>query len=623
MTIHHSSPQAQARNLDLSDLLGDGVPQISTNLAAFYDDPRWLPRPDGKPVRLKPDAGTTFSRANATGRQVRFIVGSGIGVITLHNCVADGVVEPWAKELVERCNSYAEANGGTVNIFFRGSQHLGKDKRGKPIHKWTKGRVSIATADADCAVSGARIGTANLNTTTKETWQAVMSAAPKSHSGAVRLDLDSNQNVKKTPDNASNIITHHAAMQGVFALDEFYERVKVQRRPDGKHFTGKHWEGGILSDAHADDVRTWLSASPLNGGIGADFPKETTHLAIARASRENLIHPIRDWLTSLPEWDGTDRAETLFVDYLRCPDTPYHREAALFWLIAAVARVFEPGHKFDFMPIIEGPQGSRKSTFVATLGMEWGGAPTIDWSSSQKMIEQTEGYWIIEVGELASLNRAEANDVKESLVKTEDRARLAYAYQPVTRRRQCVFMGTTNDDQYLKDPTGNRRYWPIKSSANPIDIDALKEALPMIWAEALYLYECMRDGQPDGYALNLSLSPEAEKEALALQASRRAESDVEILAGQIEAWLDQPLSDFDDDEPKRYRTTTCTAQIWREMLHRDASPGTVDAMRIGRALATLTGWKRSSGPVSRDDLKEKYGRVIAYDREAQPANPAC
>ncbi|MER8839323.1 virulence-associated E family protein [Mesorhizobium sp. M0913] len=620
MTIHETDDPAQANSrFDLSELLAD-APSIATSLAAFHDDPRWLPRPDGKPLSLKPGAGTTFTTANATGRQVRFIVGNGVGVVTLHNCVADGVIESWAKELIERCNSYAEANGGSVNIFFRGTQHLGKDKRGKPIHKWTRGRVSIVTADADCAVSGARIGTADLNSTTKETWKAVMTAASKSQSGKVRLDLDNNQNVKKTPDNASNIITHHAAMQGVFALDEFYERVKVQRRPDGNHFTGKHWEGGTLSDAHADDVRTWLSASPLNGGMGADFSKDITHLAIGRAARENLLHPIRDWLTSLAQWDGTDRAETMFIDYLRCPDTPYHREAAMLWLIAAVARVFEPGHKFDFMPIIEGPQGSRKSTFVATLGMEWGGAPTIDWSNSQKMIEQTEGYWIIEVGELASLNKAEANEVKESLVKTEDRARLAYAYQPVTRRRQCVFMGTTNDDQYLKDPTGNRRYWPIKStatSAHPIDIDALKEAIPMIWAEALYLYESMRDGWPDGSALNLSLSREAEKEALALQASRRAESDVEILAGQIEAWLGQPLGDFDDDdEPRRYRTTTCTAQIWREMLHRDASPGTVDAMRIGRALTMLTAWRRSSGPVSRDDLKEKYGRVIAYDREA-------
>ncbi|WP_322414326.1 virulence-associated E family protein [Mesorhizobium huakuii] len=575
------------------------------------------------PGRFKPDGGTTFAMASATGKQVRFIVGNGIGVITLHNCVADGVIEPWAKELVESCNSYAEVSGGTVNIFVRGCQHLGKDKRGKLIHKWSKGRVSIATADADCPVSGARVGAADLSGATKETWQAVMSAAPLSHSGRIRLDLDANQNVKKTPDNASNIVTHHAVMQGVFAWDEFFERTRVQRQPDGKHFTGKHWEGGIFSDAHADDVRTWLSASSLNGGIGADFSKDITHLAIGRAARENLIHPIRDWLTSLPSWDGVDRVETLFIDYLRCPDTLYHREAALLWLVAAVARVFEPGHKFDFMPIVEGPQGSRKSTFVAAIGMEWGGAPTIDWSNSQKMIEQTQGYWIIEVGELASLNKAEANDVKESLVKTEDRARLAYAHEPVSRRRQCVFMGTTNDDQYLKDPTGNRRYWPIKTAAtaaDPIDIDRLKKKLPSIWAEALFLYEAMRDGQREG-PLNLSLSREAEREAAVLQASRRAESDVEILAGQIEAWLGQPESDFDIDEPKRYRTTTCTAQVWREMLQRDGSPAQLDAMRIGKALATLTGWKRSPGPVFRDDLKAKYGRVIAYDKEPEPSNP--
>ncbi|TIS46179.1 MAG: hypothetical protein E5W96_27760 [Mesorhizobium sp.] len=623
VTIYHSPSHTQA-SFDLSDLLGDDP---ARNLTAFHNDHRWLPRADGKPGRLKPDGGTSFDLANASGRQVRFVLGNGVGAITLHNCVADGAIEPWAKELVERCNSYAEASGGTIYIFFRGSQQLGKDKRGRPVHKWSKGRVSVATADADCPVSGARVGRADLTTITREALEAVLAAARKSHSGKVSLDLDGNGTVKKTPDNASNIVTHHPAMQGVFALDEFYERIKVQRRPDGKHFTGKHWEGGgILSDAHSQDVRTWLSAAPHNGGIGTDFSSDITDIAIGRSARENRFHPIREWLSSLPKWNGTTRAETLFIDYLGCSDTPYHREAALLWLVAAVARVFEPGHKFDYMPIIEGPQGSRKSTFVAALGMDWAGAPTIDWSNSQKMIEQTEGYWVIEVGELASLNRAEANEVKESLVKTEDRARMSYARHPVSRRRQCVFMGTTNDDQYLKDPTGNRRYWPIKSTrtmGDPIDIDRLKKKLPAIWAEALWRYEIMRDGQPEG-ALNLSLSSEAQREASALQRSRRAESDVDILGGQIQAWLDRPIgADFDDDPeaPKQYRNSTCSAQIWCEMLHRDGSPAQLDAMRIGKALATLTGWKRSKGPVSRTELKAKYGHVIAYDRETEASNP--
>jgi predicted P-loop ATPase len=267
-------------------------------------------------------------------------------------------------------------------------------------------------------------------------------------------DVAGNGILKKTPHNAAMVLTRHTGMSKVFAFDEFHDRVRIVRRPTGRHFTGKHWEGGVLSDAHADDVRMWLSAPRLDGGVAVDFSNDVVDSAIKYAARRNRVHPIRDWLESLPEWDGeVCRTERLFIDYLGCPDTLYHRDAARLWLIAAVARVYEPGHKFDFMPIIEGAQGARKSTFVKTLGGEWFGAPTIDWSNSQKMIEQTEGYWIIEVGELATLNRGEANDVKECIVKTEDRARMAYARNPVSRRRQFVFMGTTNDEQYLRDPT--------------------------------------------------------------------------------------------------------------------------------------------------------------------------
>ena len=443
---------------------------------------------------------------------------------------------------------------------------------------------------------------------------------PREPATALTVDRDSNGNVKKTPHNAATILVQHTKMRGVFAFDEFHDRVRIVRRPEGRHFTGKHWEGGVLSDAHSDDVRMWFSASPVfNDGIGTDFPADMVDSAIKFAARRNRVHPIRDWLESLPEGDGEIcRTEGLFVDYLGCPNTPYHREAARLWLIAAVARVYEPGHKFDFMPIIEGAQGARKSTCVKTLGGEWFGAPTIDWSNSQKMIEQTEGYWIIEVGELATLNRGEANDVKECIVKTEDRARMAYARNPVSRRRQFVFMGTTNDEQYLRDPTGNRRYWPIKSTATqaqPIDTDALESAIPALWAEALFLYRWMREERPNG-DLDLSLSSEAEMEARALQGSRKAETAEDVLAGQIEAWLARPIgAEFDDidrDVPKRYRSATCTAQIWTEMLDGRGAVPHSEAMKIGKALA-LIGWKRSNGSSEHRELKS-YGRCVVYSR---------
>ncbi|WP_157951558.1 virulence-associated E family protein [Agrobacterium pusense] len=625
ITVSRASAQSP---VDISDLIGDTSPSNVVTfprhaLAAFHGQQRWTPRPDGRQVTFKPDSAATFHEASSAGKPVRVILGGGLSAITLHNCAVNGQLESWASEIVDTLDSYTETVNGNVHIYLNLKPCNFALKAKKPKYKMTEFRLTLTTADGDCPVGGSVVRDASIKGLTSEKANAVIAIAKKSKV-PLKLDVGDNGKIKQTLDNASNILSRHERMRGVFAYDQFFDRTRVMRQPDGEHFKGEHWRRGTVTDAHEADTRAWLSASSQYGGMGTSFTKGDVHDAMNRAGRENAFHPIQQWFESLPEWDGEPRMNCLFIDYLGCPDTHYHRQAAVMWMVAAVARVYEPGHKFDYMPIIEGPQGARKSTFVKALGGEWAGDPDLDWSNPQKLMEQTAGHWIIEVGELASMNKAETTDLKSAISKTEDTSRMAYATNAITRKRQFVLIGTTNDSQYLRDPTGNRRFWPIKCNktmADPIDIDSLLEERDQIWAEALDVYFKWRSTKPQG-DLPLTLTGEAIDEASALQTSRMTESAEESLAGQIEAWLDTPLGvefdDLDGDVPQVYRNATCIAQIWREMMGRDGAPLQVDATRIGKAFSMLTNWERSANGERHPDLHSRYGKTRVYTRKAQP-----
>ena len=160
-------------------------------------------------------------------------------------------------------------------------------------------------------------------------------------------------------------------------------------------------------------------------------------------------------------WDNLG-PRRLFVDYLGCPEDEYHRETARLFLLGAVARAFCPGHKFDFVPILEGAQGAGKSTFIRILGLDWAGELAVDFHDNNKVIEAMQGLWIIEIAELQGFSKADTTTLKATVSRTHDKARLAWDRNPRDYPRQCVFIGSTNDDDYLRDPTGGRRFWPIR-----------------------------------------------------------------------------------------------------------------------------------------------------------------
>lgn len=205
-------------------------------------------------------------------------------------------------------------------------------------------------------------------------------------------------------------------------------------------------------------------------------------------ARVHAFHPVRDYLDRLKPWDGVDRTSTWLIRLCGAVDTPFVRAVSRIVLMAAVRRVRRPGAKFDEMLVLESTtQGTDKSTFVRSLcaDAEWfGDSFPID-GDAKLVIEQTAGKWIIEAGELAGMSAADHRDLKATLSRQCDEARMAYGHERTDVPRQFIVIGTTNDTEYLKDPTGNRRYWPVEITR--CDVRGLVAERDQLWAEAAYL----------------------------------------------------------------------------------------------------------------------------------------
>ncbi|TKB99720.1 MAG: hypothetical protein E5W81_02160, partial [Mesorhizobium sp.] len=442
--------------------------------------------------------------------------------------------------------------------------------------------------------------------------------------------------LKSTLPNVGLIVDNDLRLREVEQFNEFKQEKVMRREP--KHASkrrerskpivnldGPHWKltdpvnGVPFSDTHYNDIRRMIEAPTTQGGYGIKVSDRDLYAAVDIVARKRSFHPIRERLLSTP-WDGEQRAAALFIDYLGCPDTAYYRNAATLFLLGAVARVFQPGHKFDFVPILEGAQGQGKSTFIRILALDWFRELAGDMSKPQEAVSMLSGAWILEIGELSAMQRSEVNDLKAFISRQTDVARMPYERTAREFPRQCVFMGSTNDGEYLRDITGGRRFWPIKcKTEGQIDNPRLRRNVLQIWAEATRMYFDMMDGkQVRELPLHMT-DPKAAKEAAEMQESRRVETSEEMLAGKIAAWLDQPIGtderfdDLDPDAPKAYRRETCIAQIWEEMLDRDGSIPHTEAIKIGKAMLQV-GWLRSPGVCAALEINKKYGKCRVYTR---------
>jgi predicted P-loop ATPase len=260
-------------------------------------------------------------------------------------------------------------------------------------------------------------------------------------------------------------------------------------------------DGEILDDAAA--IALWFD---IELRYGFRSSKELFIDVVEDLARTNAFHPVRDYLDSLV-WDGVERASSWLSTYAGVEETPYSRAVGRIFLVAAVRRIRRPGCKFDEMLVLESPQGGLKSSLLETLAVreEWFSDDIPLNADGKKFIEQAQGRWILEAADLAGMRRADVEHLKATLSRRVDKARLSYGRLPVERPRQCIAAGTTNDDRYLRDTTGNRRFWPVR--VGEIDLAGLRDDRDQLWAEAAAI-----EARGETIRLSPDLYPEAARE---------------------------------------------------------------------------------------------------------------
>lgn len=385
-----------------------------------------------------------------------------------------------------------------------------------------------------------------------------------------RLELDKAGNVKNTLRNLTLILENDPNLKPL-VFNQLLDGMEIKGTVPWKH-PSKFWRD-------ADDAQL-ISYVDTHYGT---FSARNYDIAVTKVSDDRSYHPIREFIANLPAWDGVERVDTLLIDYLAAEDTPYVRAVTRKTLCAAIKRVLVPGSKFDSMLVLNGPQGVGKSTLIAKLAGEWfSDSLNLSDTKDKTAAEKLQGYWILEIGELAGLRKAEVETLRSFLSRQNDIYRASFGKRATPHLRQCVFFGTTNAESgYLRDTTGNRRFWPVKTpgGGKKHSWELTEEDIRQIWAEVLVYVE-------RGEKLYL----DANMETLAKVEQREAmESDER--EGLVRLYLDTLLpedwSGMDIFERRNFlhgsdfgptqrqgtvkRTSVSSMEIWCECFGKDRS----------------------------------------------------
>lgn len=420
------------------------------------------------------------------------------------------------------------------------------------------------------------------------------------------LELTPNGDIIPNSPNIGQIVQNDLRTRDHLEYNEFHSKVVTRiklstRLPFIPAFPVHDLVNGEpLQDKHLHAIRMMLEYENGAGKAGYGLRSVTDrdlNAAIEIAAHQNPFHPVREYLAGL-KWDGRARAEKLWIDYLGVEDNAYTRMVARHFLIGAVARAFEPGHKFDFVPILFGAQGKRKSTLIAILAKSWSGELKGNFRDEKHLVEQMMGCWIMELPELSSFKGSIIEDVKAFISAVVSYVRLSYGKLPKEFPRQCVFIGSTNEEEFLNDPTGNRRWWPLRVTVDMIDTDKLSLNVDQIWAETVQMYQAMRAEHPrEKGPLPLHLT-DNEAAILAAEAQDAAQNVtvVDVLAEAIAGYLDGDKSENFGGPKVRLKQVTIN-EVWEHGLGRDKTPNDPEAKAVGRALR-LCGWVPRPTPFS-------------------------
>lgn len=409
--------------------------------------------------------------------------------------------------------------------------------------------------------------------------------------------------------NAKLIIKHDPLLKGI-VFNQLADGLEIKGDVPWQH-PAKFWRD-------ADDAQLICYVDDHYGS----FSQRNYDIAVTKVSDDRSYHPIRRYFESLPQWDGVKRVDTLFIDYLGAEDNAYIRAVCRKTLCAAYMRIYHPGIKFDYLPVFNGAQGIGKSTFIANLGMEWfSDSLTLSDMNDKTAAEKLQGYWIHEISELAGMKKADLDKVKAFVSRRDDKYRASFGKRVAPHPRQCVFFGTTNSENgYLRDVTGNRRFWNVKVSGNgkykPWEMT--RELVEQIWAETMVISKA-------GEELFLDKSLEAfaqEEQREAMQQDDREGIVREYLNMLLpDTWDEMDIyrrRDYfrDMEDPTRPKGTikrmeVSNIEIWCECFGKakeDIKP--IDSYAISAIMKRLKDWQRSDNrrtiPI--------YGRQRIYTR---------
>jgi predicted P-loop ATPase len=359
--------------------------------------------------------------------------------------------------------------------------------------------------------------------------------------------------------NALIALRHDPAIKDAFAYDEMM-RMPILMHPIGQAFNNDHTPRPV-TDQDVIALQEWLQEKGLKR-----IARETVRDALNVHARDRGYHPVLDYLERL-EWDGQRRTNVWLSTKLGAELNDYTRSIGEMFLISMVARIFEPGCKADHMLVLEGPQGQLKSTACETLAGEWFSDSLPDITGGKDVCQHLRGKWLIEVAEMHAMGKAEASLLKLFISRTTERYRPSYGHMEVIEPRQCVFIGTTNKETYLRDETGGRRFWPVK--VGTIDIEGLAADRDQLFAEAVHLYRRGTPWWPD---------KDFERQHIAPEQAARYEAD---------AW-EEPIARH---LATVTRTTISEIAVGALGFNGHSRIGTADQRRIA-AVLTQSGWKQ-------------------------------